>query len=141
MREGSVAIGPKPLVYLMLFAAMALGALLFIYAPDPLTLIDAGARPDKSLAIVKWGGGLLALVGLWRLYMLKRVRAGPEGIVISSGLRRARHDWSALRSFSLEGRPIEYALRFGAGSITLRRSDYAERDIAALRAVVKAHRG
>lgn len=141
MREGYVSIGPKPLVYLILLLAIALGVMLFVYAPDPLALIDEGGRPGKGLAIIKWGGGLLVLLAVWRLFVLKRVTAGPEGIAISSLLSRKRYDWSDLKSTNLEGRPIEYALRFGGPSTTLRRSDYAERDIAKLRAVVKAHHG
>lgn len=141
MREGAVRIGPKPLVYLMLFGAIVLGALLYVLAPDPLALIDAGGRPSKPLAIVKWGGMILTVVALVRLFNLKRVSAGPDGIEVATWLKRQRHDWSGLKSFSLDGRPSEYTLRFGPHSTPLRRSDYADRDIAALRDVVRAHHG
>jgi hypothetical protein len=141
MREGHVSVRPKPLLYLVLFAAVALGVALFLYAPDPLALIESGGRPSKPLAVIKWGGGLIALLAMWRLFAMKRISAGPEGLVVGTLLKRRRYDWSDLKSANLEGRPIEYALRFGGPSVTFRRSDYAERDIAKLRDVVKAHHG
>jgi hypothetical protein len=139
-----VSIAPRPLLYLIIVAAIALGALLFVYAPDPLALIDQGGRPSKPLAVIKWGGGLIALLGVWRLYVLKRVSAGPGGIVISSWIGTRRHDWSDLKDANLdtvEGSPPGYRLRFGAHSMFLLRREYSPASIAKLRAVVKAHRG
>ncbi|MCW3847987.1 hypothetical protein OF829_12125 [Sphingomonas sp. LB-2] len=144
MRDGTVSIGPRPLFYLIIGAAIAFGAALFVYAPDPLALIDAGARPGKALAVIKWGGGLIALLGVWRVCVLKRVSAGPDGIVISSWLGSRRHDWSDLKDANLdtvEGSPPGYRLRFGAYSMFLLRREYAPAAIASLREVVKAHRG
>ena len=144
MRDGTVSIGPRPLTYLVMIAAIALGVLLFVYAPDPLALIDAGGRPNKLLAVIKWGGGLIALLGLWRIYVLKRVTAGPDGIVISSWLSRKRYDWSDLKDARLdkaEGSPPGYRLRFTGYVLYLLRREYPARGIAALRDTVKAHHG
>ena len=139
-----VSFGPKPLFYLVIIAAIALGVALFVYAPDPLALIDQGGRPSKGLAVIKWGGGLIALLGIWRLYVLKRVIAGPEGITIASWIGRRHYDWSDLKDANLdtvEGSPPGYRLRFKGHSMFLLRREYSPASIARLREVVKAHRG
>lgn len=136
-----VSIGPKPMVRAVLIGAIVLGFALYALGPDPLASAEAGGRPSTVLATIKWGGMILAVIALVRMFNLKRVSAGPEGLEVATLLKRTRHDWSALTGANLEGRPIEYALRFGPRSTTLRRSDYAESDIAALRDVVKAHHG
>ena len=141
---GTISVGPRPLTYLILLAAIALGLALFVYAPDPLALVGAGGPPSKLLAVIKWGGGLIALLGLGRIYVLKRVTAGPDGIVIASWIGRRRYDWSDLKEANLdkaEGSPPGYRLRFPGYALYLLRREYPARGIVALREVVRAHQG
>ena len=137
--QGSVTIGPRPRTWLLLIAAAVLGFTLYVWAPDPLALIDAGARPSKGIAAIKWGGMIIAVIALARMFGLRRIGAGPDGVTVRTLLKRTRHDWSALKSADLEGKPLAWWLRFEGASVELPRRDYAAADIARLAEVVRAH--
>lgn len=142
--QGSVAIWPKRMRWLIFLGVAAFGFTLYTWAPDPFAMIDAGGRPDKPLAIIKWGGMLIAVFALARLFGFRRIGAGPAGMTISTLLKRKSYSWSDLREAKLdpaEAIPLGYRLRFEGASIQLSKRDYAEADIAALRDIVRAHRG
>ena len=139
----NVAIWPRWRAWLLLIAASAFGFTLYAWAPEPLAMIDAGGRPSTPLAAIKWGGMLIAVLALARIFGLRRIGAGPDGITVATLLKRKRYDWSDLTAADLDEKTaglLGYRLRFGGTSIQLAKRDYAKADIAALREMVRVHR-
>lgn len=126
------------LLAVMVFA-VAFGAALLIWTPDPFQGLEFGDRPPRLFVLMRVGGLMIVLLGLYRVATWASWRVGEGSLERRGWFSRRRYLRSDLITVDLDqarGIPPSFELRFRTGRARFVAKQLSARDHAALRAFV-----